>query len=143
MATHETEVALARARAASTRENAVRAAGEALSAELLDAMKAAGISKAEKSVNALRFAGLDTLLAEGLARGKVTYRMVAGDLDRLRKALVDRTLSANDIKLGILAFDESAQRLAMVAGKNGSFTYAHAGNRARDSLITFARSLHR
>ena len=64
-------------------------------------------------------------------------------LDRMREAIRARLISVLDLKNGILAFDDAAQRLAMVSGKAGPFQYPLLGNHARDALITFARSLHR
>ena len=124
-------------------KEALRLAGEALSKELLVAMKAAGITKADKSVKALDAAGLNQLLALALAKGKLSYRAVDDVLAELREALTNRTLTAEQIKDSILAFDAAAQRLAMVGGQGGGFEYPTKGNRARDSLMTFARSLHR
>jgi hypothetical protein len=143
MPSQETEALLAQAQAAIEPEDALRLAGEAVSTELLHSMKAAGISKSDKSVTALKIAGLDTLLALALAEGRLKYTPVTEVLTRLRTSLQSRSLSAIQIKDGILAFDAAAQRLAMVAGDKGSFAYSTKGNRARDSLLTFARSLHR
>lgn len=143
MAVDQAEALLVQAKEAGSRQEAVRLAGEALVEELRHAMKSSGIAKADQSLAALEKAGLHTLLAVCLHEGRVRFSLVNEELDRFRKALVSRDLSANDIKLGILAFDETAQRLSLVAGKNGEFVYPHVANRARDSLITFARSLHR
>ena len=143
MAKQETEALLKQAQVATEQDEAVRLAGEALSGELLVAMKAAGIPKSEKAVTALKTAGLDGLLALALANGRLKYNPVTKVLSRLRGALQDRSLSAEQIKDGILAFDSAAQRLAMVSGSAGGFAYPTKGNRARDSLMTFARSLHR
>lgn len=134
---------LEQAAASEDPKEALRLAGEALSKELLVAMKAAGITKADKSVKALDAAGLNQLLALALAKGKLSYRAVDDVLAELREALTNRTLTAEQIKDSILAFDAAAQRLAMVGGQGGSFEYPTKGNRARDSLMTFARSLHR
>ncbi|MCC7382560.1 MAG: hypothetical protein IT384_12055 [Deltaproteobacteria bacterium] len=119
------------------------AANEAVLDELLKAMKSSGIPKAEQSIDALRRSGLDHVLTYSLAIGRLSHESVRRELDRFMKALANRTLTANDIKLGILALDEAAQRLAIAAGKGGPFRYPTSQNRARDSLITFARSLHR
>ena len=131
------------AEAANDPEEALRLAGEAVSETLLKAMKSAGITKSDKSVTALKRAGLDSLLALSLAHGRLKYTPVTELLARFRSALQERSLTAEQIKDGILAFDAAAQRLAMVGGSAGGFTYPTKGNRARDSLITFARSLHR
>lgn len=143
MPTTETKALLEQAQQASTKEDALRLAGMAVSAELLEAMRAGRLSKPEKAINALKASGLDQLLVAALAEGRLRYPRVQDELARFRAALSDRSLSANEIKLGILAFDEAAQRLALVAGKKGAFSYPSTQNRARDSLITFARSLHR
>ena len=134
---------LEQATASDDPKEALRLAGEAVSRELLVAMKAAGITKAEKSVQALDAAGLNQLLAIALAKGKLSYRAVDDVLVQLREALSNRTLTAEQIKDSILSFDAAAQRLAMVGGHGGGFEYPTKGNRARDSLMTFARSLHR
>jgi hypothetical protein len=143
MSTQESESLLKQAQLATESSETLRLAGAAVSAELLAAMKAAGISKSDKSVSALRAAGLDGLLAMALANGRLRYTPVTEFLARLRTDLQDRSLSAEQIKDGILAFDSAAQRLAMVSGSGGGFVYPTKGNRARDSLMTFARSLHR
>ena len=143
MASQETQALLAQAQAAAEPKEALRLAGEAVSQELLRAMKAAGLPKSDKSVTALKVAGLDALLALALADGKLKYTPVTEVLSRLRNDLQNRSLTAVQIKEGILAFDAAAQRLSMVVGPDGSFEYPTKGNRARDSLITFARSLHR
>lgn len=137
------QVHLEKAHQATSYEAALAAAADALTEQLAEAMKASGIKNAAASIESLKKSGLDKLLARCVARGRVGYGMVNAELDRLRAALVQRTLTAVEVKLGILAFDEAAQRLALVAGKNGSFQYAGEQNHARDSLITFARSLHR
>jgi hypothetical protein len=143
MAASESKPLLEAAASAASAEEARGLAGQAVLAELSRAMREAGITKAEQSVAAINAAGLGPLLARALAEGRVKLSWVDAELDRFRKALVRRDLSAQDIKLGILAFDECAQRLSLVAGKTGGFDYPSSGNRARDSLITFARSLHR
>jgi len=143
MAAQDTESLLHQAQSASEPTEVLRLAGEAVSSELLVAMKAAGIPKSDKAVTALKTAGLDTLLAIALAHGRLKYSPVTEILAGLRTALQDRSLSAEQIKDGILAFDSAAQRLAMVSGAGGDFSYPTKGNRARDSLMTFARSLHR
>ena len=134
---------LAQAAASEDPKESLRLAGEAVSQELLTAMKAAGIAKAEKSVKALDEAGLNQLLALALATGKLSYRAVDEVLAQLRDDLSNRVLTAEQIKDSILSFDAAAQRLAMVGGQGGGFEYPTKGNRARDSLMTFARSLHR
>ncbi len=143
MATPETNALLEQAKQADTEDEALRLAGAAVSTQLTAAMRAAGLTKPEKSIQAMKAVGLDRLLAAALAEGRLRYPRVQDELARFRTALGDRSLSANDIKLGILAFDESSQRLALVSGKKGEFSYPATSNRARDSLITFARSLHR
>jgi len=143
VATPETNALLEQAKQADTEDEALRLAGAAVSTQLTAAMRAAGLTKPEKSIQAMKAVGLDRLLAAALAEGRLRYPRVQDELARFRTALGDRSLSANDIKLGILAFDESSQRLALVSGKKGEFSYPATSNRARDSLITFARSLHR
>ena len=143
MPSQETEALLAEAQSSTEPDEALRLAGEAVSTELLLSMKAAGLTKSDKSVAALKVAGLDSLLALALADGRLKYSPVTEVLSRLRTSLQNRSLSAVQIKDGILAFDAASQRLAMVSGENGSFEYPTKGNRARDSLLTFARSLHR
>lgn len=130
------------AEAAESHDDALALVGEAILAQLLEAMKAARVPKAEKAVEALKVSGLDRLLIEAWSRGKITYRMVDAHLNRLRGEITSRE-RAEMIKQGILAFDGAAQRLAMVSGRNGPFSYPLRNNHARDSLITFARALHR
>jgi hypothetical protein len=131
------------AEAAPTWNEAQPLVSEAIVAQLLEAMKAWKVPKAEQAHESLRRSGLDQLLVEALLRGKLTYQASDRHLNRLRDAIRSRVISVNDIKNGILAFDGAAQRLAIVSGKNGPFSYITRGNHARDSLITFARSLHR
>jgi hypothetical protein len=131
------------AEAAATLEETLRIASDALLPRLLETMKQSGIPKAEQAVDALKRSGLDKLLIRAMGMGRLSHSAVRSELDRLMKALAQRTLTAVDIKAGILAFDESARRLAMSSGKGGPFRYPSTQNRARDSLITFARSLHR
>jgi hypothetical protein len=132
-----------RAQEAPTLIEAEKLGGEAIALELLGAMKAAGIPKADAAINALRKSGLHRLLAKSLAAGRVGHVAVRLELDRLMKELATRAITAQELKLGILAFDEACQRLAIAAGKGGPFRYSTTENRARDSMITFARSLHR
>lgn len=135
--------ALSQVRAAPSLDEALVHAGQAVVHALRDAMKAAGISKIEPSLAALQATQLDRLLARSLAEGAVDHRVVRRELDRLMRALSSRAIAAADLKAGILAFDEAAQRIALAAGRGSAFKYPTVGNRARDSLITFARSLHR
>jgi hypothetical protein len=127
---------------AATFDEALSLVAKAVTMQLLEAMKAARVPKAEKAVEALTASGLDRLLVEAWARGKITYKMVDAHLNRLRKWITTRD-RAETVKQGILAFDGAAQRLALVAGRNGPFSYPTRNNHARDSLITFARALHR
>lgn len=129
------------AREAATLDEALDAAGKVVVEVLREAMRAAGIPKIDAALSALAATELDHLLARSLAEGEVDHREVRRQLDRLMRALSARTLSAADIKAGILAFDEAAQRIAGASVRG--LKYPTAGNRARDSLITFARSLHR
>jgi len=138
-----TKALLAEAERAATRAEAARLAGDAVLMELADVLEKSGLSKAEETVGAIAKVGLGALLAESLAEGRMRYAKVGAEIERLRRALIDRALSANEIKLGILALDDVAQRLSLVGGKGGGFDYPATQNRARDSLITFARSLHR
>lgn len=124
-------------------EEALRLAADLLLEQLLPAMKAARTPKPEQAIEALRKTKLDLLLVRSLGIGRVSLRMVDDELARMRNALVTRELSANELKDGIKAFDSEAQRLSLAAGKNGRFHYHGEKNRARDSLITFGRSLHR
>lgn len=128
---------------ATTREEFEARAADAVCADLLAAMKASGIPKGEAAMAALKRSGLHKLLVRSLALGRVSHSAVRAELDRMMKALASRTAVAADFKTGILAFDEACQRLALAAGKGGPFRYGTTENRARDSLITFARSLHR
>ena len=138
----DTEALMARAEQAETYDEALGLVSEAIAAQLLEAMRAARVPKAEKAVEALRAAGLDALLVEAWANGKITYKMVDRHLNRLRKWITTRD-RAEVAKQGILAFDGAAQRLALISGRNGPFAYPLRNNHARDSLITFARALHR
>ncbi len=143
MTTHmDTEAFMTKAEEAETYDEALSLVSEAIAAQLLEAMKAARVPKAEKAVESLRASGLDRLLVEAWARGKITYKMVDAHLNRLRGDIKTRD-RAEVVKQGILAFDGAAQRLALVAGRNGPFAYPLRNNHARDSLITFARALHR
>ena len=139
-----------RATEAPTYDEAMPLVTEALTAKLLlvlkegrITLKAKKVSKPEQCVSALKRSGLDTLLVEGFMSGRITYKLVDAHLTRMRDEIRARTRSADDIKFGILAFDGIAQRLSLVSGKKGAFKYPLRGNHARDSLITFARCLHR
>lgn len=100
------------------------------------------IGDAKKALTYLRRSGLHFLLIEGFSEGQLSYAAVSRHLDRLGRWVRDRKRTAQEIKLGILAFDEVAQRLAIAGGVGGPFRYP-LRDRARDSLITFARALHR
>jgi len=131
------------ARSAASLDEALVFAGQAVVDALSEAMKAAGYTKGPDAGQALQKVGLDRLLARSLGEGQVDHRAARTEIDRLMKALSARTTTANDIKAGILAFDEAAQRIALSIGRGTAFKYPLATNRARDSLLTFARSLHR
>jgi hypothetical protein len=124
-------------------EDAVPFVAEAVTLQLLDAMKSSRVPKSDQQIEALKKSGLHELLVDTLMKGKLTYQAADRHLERMRAAIRGRTISVQDLKNGILAFDDAAQRLALVSGKGGPFQYPLAGNHARDSLITFARSLHR
>lgn len=106
-------------------------------------MKAREISKPDRCVAMLRRSGLDRLLVEGWMHGRVSYQAADRHLNRLREALSSRSLSTDEVKFGILAFDGAAQRLCTGTGMSGPFEYPASQNHARDSLLTFARALHR
>ena len=129
------------AREAATLDEALDQAGKVVVEVLREAMRAAGTPKIDAALAALSMTELDHLLARSLAEGEVDHREVRRQLDRLMRALSSRTLSAAEIKAGIRAFDEAAQRIAGASVRG--LKYPTTGNRARDSLITFARSLHR
>ncbi len=116
---------------------------EAVALQLLDAMKSSRVPKADQQIDALKRSGLHELLVDTLMKGKLTFQAADKHLNRMRIAIKSRQIAVNDLKNGILAFDDAAQRLALVSGKGGPFQYPLQGNHARDSLITFARSLHR
>lgn len=137
-----TEALMVKAEKAETHDEALGLVSEAIAAQLLEAMRAARVPKAEKAVEALRAAGLDALLVEAWAKGKISYKMVDAHLNRLRKWITSRD-RAEVVKQAILAFDGAAQRLALISGRSGPFSYPLRNNHARDSLITFARALHR
>jgi hypothetical protein len=63
-------------------------------------------------------------------------------LARAKEALRAGRLGIDTLKKGILVFDETLQRLALVADPS-QLTYGIRGNPARDMLIGFAHSLHR
>lgn len=134
---------LREAEAQATYEAALPLVGEALIAQLVDAMKASKMPKADQAIESLKRAGLDQLLVEAMLRGKLTLHAADRHLNRMRDGIKNRTIPVQDVKNGILAFDGAAQRLALVAGKGGTFQYPLLGNHPRDSLITFASSLHR
>jgi hypothetical protein len=141
--TDAVKLLMRQAEAAPTYEDALPFVAEAVTAQLLEAMKLSKMSKADQSVDALRRSGLDQLLVEALVRGRLTFQAADRHLNRMRDAIRTRRIPPQDIKNGILAFDGAAQRLALVSGKGGPFQYPLHGNHARDSLITFASSLHR
>jgi len=141
--TEAAKVLMQQAEGAASWDEAYPFVAEAIVAQLLEAMKTWRMTKAEQAHESLRKSGLDQLLVEALLRGKLTYQATDRHLNRMRDAIRSRSASPNDVKAGILAFDGAAQRLAVVSGKNGPFQYPLRGNHARDSLITFARSLHR
>lgn len=126
-----------------TYEDAMPLVAEAVAAQLLEAMRVSKMTKPDQGIEALRRAGLDHLLVEAMLRGRLTFQAADRHLNRMRDAIRSRQIPAQDVKNGILAFDGAAQRLALVSGKGGPFQYPLHGNHARDSLITFASSLHR
>lgn len=110
---------------------------------LAEGFKLASIPKPDQAVSMLAKTGLEQLLWSGIERGRITERMASEELTRLGEALKTRRLGADEIKLGILALDDAAQLFSGALGKDGGFRYDHSQNRARDLMITFARSLHR
>lgn len=138
----ETQSFLERAKTVD-KTQALALAADALTTELLNAMKTVGVKRSDDAIAALKKTGLDKLLVRSMALGQVSHTVVRTELDRLTKALGRRELTAQELKAGILTFDESAQRIALSTTKGLSFKYPSVANRARDSLITFARSLHR
>jgi hypothetical protein len=143
-ATNETVKGLMRrAEDAQSYEDALPFVAEAITAQLLEAMKTSKMPKADQQIDALKKSGLDQLLVEALLRGRLTYQAADRHLNRMRDSIRSRVVPVQDMKNGILAFDGAAQRLALVSGKGGPFQYPLHGNHARDSLITFASSLHR
>jgi len=138
----ETQSFLERAKTVD-KAQALALAADALTTELLNAMKTVGVKRSDDAIAALKKTGLDKLLVRSMALGQVSHTVVRTELDRLTKALGRRELTAQELKAGILTFDESAQRIALSTTKGLSFKYPSVANRARDSLITFARSLHR
>lgn len=141
--TQESERLLDQAERSESLEEAEALITQAMNLQLVGALKAARVSKAQQAVEDLKEAGLDRLLLESWMEGKVSYKEVSGHIERLRKKM--STLEdAEIIKQGILTFDTAAQHLAMLQGPEGhQFEYPLKNNRARDSLTTFARALHR
>lgn len=139
----EVERLTALAQAATSYPDALLLAADAASAELLETMKAARVQKCEPKVEALRRSGLHVLLLETMLRGALSEALVKQHLTRMQDAIRARLTPVQDLKNGILAFDEICQQLALVIGKDAPFHYPLDGNRARDLLITYARSLHR
>jgi hypothetical protein len=135
--------ALERAGQAGSAAEALEVLASLVRAELRDAMRAAGVAKPEAALNALERTGLDQLLVRGLAFGRISPLAVRCELDRLRRALSERRFTAAELKLALVSLDENAQRLALALDRSAGFRYPTQGNRARDSLLTFARSLHR
>lgn len=140
---------LARAGQAETRSEMLALVAEALTTQLLEAskrgkigMKAKKIARPDQAVSMLRASGLDNLLVEGWLRGRVTHGAAEKQLASMREAIRTRTRTAEEMKLGILAFDGFAQRMAL-ADPAGDFRYPLEENKARDLLMTFARALHR
>ncbi|MBI2376072.1 MAG: hypothetical protein HYV07_18910 [Deltaproteobacteria bacterium] len=123
-------------------KDAVVEGARAFAEVLAAAMRAAKMPRPEQSLEHLRNAQLEVLLARAIGRGALGYGAVADQLERMRRALAARDVTAKQLELGIVALDELLQRLALVAPRGG-FSYPMENNRARDSLITFARSLHR
>jgi hypothetical protein len=134
---------LSRAADAGSAADALLGLAAVVRAELRDALRAAGVPKPEPALAALEKTGLDQLLVRGLAFGRISPLAVRRELDRLRRALSERNFTAAELKLALVSFDENAQRLALALGRSAGFRYPAQGNRARDSLLTFARSLHR
>ncbi len=135
--------AVAAAQAASSKEEALAIAAEAVISELATAMEASKLPDVAAQIGALRTSGLDRLLVEGLAAGRVTVPMARDHVQRMLRALRDRAIGVHELKAGILAFDESAQRLSISVGPDGNFRYPHLTNPVRDLLIALALSLHR
>lgn len=124
-------------------DNAHALSADDFRSALVEGFKLASVPKPDQAVSMLAKTGLERLLWAGIERGRITERMASDELGRLGDALKTRRLQADEIKLGILALDDAAQLFAGALGKDGGFRYDHSQNRARDLLITFARSLHR
>jgi len=61
----------------------------------------------------------------------------------LSRRIKDGSLQVDEVKDGILAFDNEARQLTFAAGKEGVFRYTSQRNAARDLLSRFANSLHK
>ncbi len=131
--------ALHQAQAAGSYADALTLVTQAVQERFAFTLKSLKIRQADKVAQAVAELKLDTLLVESYAQGKLTRAAVDQQLGRLRSYIKDRD-SAERAKQAILAFDTVAQALALNSGQ--SFQYS-LKTHARDSLISFARALHR
>jgi hypothetical protein len=144
---------VAAAEKASSKEEALAIATEYLIPRLATIMEANKLPGVAAKIEALKTSGLDSLLVEGVVLGRVTAPMARDHIQRMLRALRDRAIGVDELKAGILVFDELARRVFIAVKLDGPFRYAakpdgpfrypDIANRARDLLIALAYSLHR
>lgn len=121
-------------------EDALTDLENALQIELLLALRSLAHLDGQKAVAAFSRSGLGRALLETGAAGRLTRYSVDTHLNRMRAELVERRLSAEEAKLGLLAYDAALQGLSAVSPTD---LKPPVGSAARDSLLVFARALHR
>lgn len=98
----------------------------------------------EQEYASLARTGLDRVLVWAvMSKGHVDLETVQQFLDVLSQRIKDGSLRVDEVKDGILAFDNEARRITFAAGKEGGFRYTSQRNGARSLLLRFANSLHK
>jgi len=133
---------MAQAEAAATREEATLFVKEAVTLQLSHALAVSGVPNSDGEIQLLKSARLDELLLDAMLEKRLTPSAADRYLVHAKEALRTGGLDAGTLKMAIIAFDETMQRLALAADPS-QLTYGTRGNPARDMLIGFAHRLHR
>ena len=113
---------------------------EELATAIQQAVRGPRSQLTKSGVDAMRASGTDTLMLQILSRGKLSMSIVRSEMTRLSQGLRDDSLSAADVKKGLVTADGLLQRLALAGAP---LEYGFQNNGPRDLLLSFAASLHR
>jgi hypothetical protein len=110
--------------------------------QLHHSMTACGLPDPDGQIALLKRTGLDRLLVETYNEKRLTTAATGRYLGNAKAALRAGKFDSDTLKMGIVAFDATMQRLAQVT-EPSELSYALRANPARDMLIGFSQSLHR